>query len=68
MAEDFKGFWERRGWSDVAIIKTVSRIDVPDSSSVAPGRNAIGGIAFAGDRGISEVEWSYEAGLPGKGQ
>jgi DMSO/TMAO reductase YedYZ molybdopterin-dependent catalytic subunit len=58
--EDFKGFWERRGWSDIAIIKTMSRIDVPDSRLVVPGRNAIGGIAFAGDRGVSEVEWSVD--------
>jgi DMSO/TMAO reductase YedYZ molybdopterin-dependent catalytic subunit len=64
--EDFKGFWERRGWSDTAIIKTMSRIDVPNSSGAALGRNAIGGIAFAGDRGISAVEWSYGGGATWK--
>ncbi len=26
---DYKGYWQRRGWSDEAIIKTMSRIDVP---------------------------------------
>ena len=29
--EDSKGFRERRGWSDIAVINTMSRIDVPDS-------------------------------------
>jgi DMSO/TMAO reductase YedYZ molybdopterin-dependent catalytic subunit len=64
--EDFKGFWERRGWSDIAVIKTMSRLDVPSSSAVALGRNAIGGIAFAGDRGTSGVEWSSDGGLTWK--
>jgi len=58
--EDFKGFWERRGWSDIAVIKTMSRMDVPDSRLVVPGRNGIGGVAFAGDRGISQVQWSVD--------
>jgi DMSO/TMAO reductase YedYZ molybdopterin-dependent catalytic subunit len=64
--EDFKGFWERKGWSDIAIIKTMSRIDVPKSTKVDRGRNAIGGIAFAGDRGIATVEWSADGGITWK--
>ena len=60
--EDFKGFWERRGWSDIAIIKTMSRIDVPNSKIIAPGRNAIGGVAYAGTRGVPKVEWSADGG------
>jgi DMSO/TMAO reductase YedYZ molybdopterin-dependent catalytic subunit len=64
--KDFKGFWERKGWSDIAIINTMSRIDVPKSTKVDRGRNAIGGIAFAGDRGIAEVEWSADGGLTWK--
>jgi hypothetical protein len=60
--KDFKGFWERRGWSDIAIIKTMSRIDVPDAKQTISGRHVVGGIAFAGDRGISEVEWSFDGG------
>ena len=60
--EDFKGFWERRGWSDIAIIKTMSRIDLPNSEIIAPGRNAIGGVAYAGTRGVPKVEWSADGG------
>ena len=60
--EDFKGFWERRGWSDIAIIKTMSRIDVPNSRVISPGMNAIGGVAYAGIRGVPKVEWSADGG------
>jgi hypothetical protein len=58
---DFKGYWQRRGWTDEATIKTMSRIDVPGSRAiVSGGPREIGGIAFAGDRGISKVEYSVD--------
>ena len=63
---DFKGFWQQRGWSDEAIIKTMSRIDAPNNGatvSVKVDREVlIGGIAFAGNRGISKVEVSIDEG------
>ena len=41
---DFKGFWQLRGWSDVATINTTARIDIPRNSSfLRPGPNYIGG-------------------------
>ena len=56
--QPYAGYWEQRGWSKEAIIKTMSRIDAPGA---APSRDAAGvvqlaGIAFAGDRGVSRVE------------
>jgi DMSO/TMAO reductase YedYZ molybdopterin-dependent catalytic subunit len=48
------GYWVQRGWDEKAIMKATSVIDVVSSSmdtSVVP----IGGIAFAGPRGISRV-------------
>ncbi len=61
---DFKGFWQHRGWSDVAIEKTMSRIDFPralDSlTSGAPVK--VGGVAFAGSRGVNKVEISTDGG------
>lgn len=59
---DFKGYWQRRGWSDVARIKTESRIDVAgDDFTARIGEPAwIAGIAWAGDRGISKVEVSVD--------
>jgi DMSO/TMAO reductase YedYZ molybdopterin-dependent catalytic subunit len=59
---DFKGFWQKQGWSDEAVYKTMSRIDVPrNGQQLAPGAY-LGGIAFAGDRGITAVEVSLDDG------
>jgi len=46
---DYRGFWQRRGWDDVAHYKLMSRIDVAKDGMVA-------GIAFAGDRGVDSVQ------------
>ena len=40
----------------------MSRIDVPSLGKVDLGKIVIGGIAFAGDRGIDAVEWSADGG------
>jgi len=61
---DYMGYWMDRGWSDIAVINTNTRIDTPgravkwDGSSKIP----IAGIAFAGARGISKVEVSADGG------
>jgi DMSO/TMAO reductase YedYZ molybdopterin-dependent catalytic subunit len=61
--ENYQGFWQQRGWTDPAIVKTSSRIDVPGDRDVLPvGRTIIGGVAFGGDRGISLVEVSKDGG------
>jgi DMSO/TMAO reductase YedYZ molybdopterin-dependent catalytic subunit len=64
MNHDVQGFWQERGWSDVATVLTMSRIDTPRSGAKAVvGRPIrIGGVAFAGDRGISRVEVSFDSG------
>jgi len=63
VAEDFQGFWQRRGWTDIGIINTSSRIDAPIKRTVSSGRpTPLGGIAFAGDRGILRVEVSFDNG------
>ncbi len=60
---DYKGFWQRRGWTDTAVIKTMSRIDVPkNGSTIRKEDKYIGGIAFAGERGINKVEVSLDEG------
>jgi hypothetical protein len=46
---DYRGFWQLRGWNDVAHYKLMSRIDIAKDAMVA-------GIAFAGDRGVDSVE------------
>jgi DMSO/TMAO reductase YedYZ molybdopterin-dependent catalytic subunit len=61
--KDFEGFWQERGWTDDGTIKTSSRFDVPSNKAILPiGRTQIGGVAFAGDRGISKVEVSTDGG------
>jgi DMSO/TMAO reductase YedYZ molybdopterin-dependent catalytic subunit len=56
-------YWATRGWSQQAPIKTESRIDVPaNNSSVAPGRIAVAGVAWAQHKGIVAVEVRVDSG------
>ena len=58
---DVRGYWQRRGWNDVAEFQTMSRIDVASAGVV--GRPAtLAGVAFAGDRGVTRVEVSVDNG------
>jgi len=58
----YLGYWQERGWSNDARIKTTSLIYYPGDRATVSGALPIGGIAFAGDRGISKVEVSTDAG------
>ncbi len=58
---DFLGYWERRGRTDNPIIKTMSKIARPEPGSEYPvGPLTVAGVAFSGDRGISNVELSVD--------
>jgi hypothetical protein len=61
---DFLGFWQQLGWNDAAPIRMTSRIDTPlDGGSVPVKRTTyIAGVAFSGDKGISEVDVSLDSG------
>lgn len=61
---DYKGYWMKRGWSDSAVIKTQSRIDVAgeDGEATVGTETWIAGIAWAGDRGVDGVEVSVDGG------
>jgi DMSO/TMAO reductase YedYZ molybdopterin-dependent catalytic subunit len=60
---DFKGYWMQRGWSDSAVYKVSSRIDTPATrASLSTGEVEVAGVAFAGERGISQVEISTDNG------
>jgi DMSO/TMAO reductase YedYZ molybdopterin-dependent catalytic subunit len=60
---DFKGYWEKKGWSDEAVIPVKSQVLMPmDGKTVPLGNYVIGGIAFAGRFGISRVQVSIEGG------
>lgn len=57
------GYWEGEGWDQDAVVRTTSRIDVPANGSVVRlGAVQVGGVAFAGKRGIAAVEVSTDGG------
>jgi DMSO/TMAO reductase YedYZ molybdopterin-dependent catalytic subunit len=57
------GYWEQQGWDHNAVVKTMSRIDVPGEGDIAKlGPLLLAGVAFAGSRGIAKVEYSTDAG------
>ena len=58
----YVGFWEDRGWNPAAPIKTFSRIDTPRRPGSRGGRVVVAGVAFAGDRGVEQVEVSMDDG------
>lgn len=60
---DYKGYWEKKGWSDEAVIPIKSQILMPmDGKRIPLGNYVIGGIAFAGRFGISKVQVSLDDG------
>ena len=64
IAADFNTLEDLERWSDLATTRTMSRIDFPRSGSeVSKDGVMLGGIAFAGSRGIRAVELSMDDGL-----
>jgi DMSO/TMAO reductase YedYZ molybdopterin-dependent catalytic subunit len=60
---DYKGYWEKRGWSDEAIVKVQSRIDMPaDGETIKERSYTVRGIALGGLYGIATVEVSTTGG------
>lgn len=64
--EDKPGYWVERGWDKVAQVKTTSVIDIVAVDAVSDNGGQklvpVGGIAFAGARGISKVEVRVDGG------
>ena len=57
------GYWEQQGWDHTAVVKTTSRFDMPrDGDIFKVGTIALGGVAYAGTRGISKVEFTTDGG------
>lgn len=57
------GYWEQQGWDHNAVVKTTARFDTPrDGDIVKLGGVSLAGVAFAGNRGVSEVEYSTDGG------
>jgi DMSO/TMAO reductase YedYZ molybdopterin-dependent catalytic subunit len=64
VAGDYKGYWQQRGWSDIAAVRTQSRVDVAGDGFSAESGEAtwVAGVAWAGDRSISRVEVTTDGG------
>jgi DMSO/TMAO reductase YedYZ molybdopterin-dependent catalytic subunit len=75
----YEGYWQRKGWTNVAKYNTHSVIIIPGnalarkrfrnleaSNVVLNDRVPVAGMAFAGDRGISKVEVSIDGGTTWK--
>lgn len=66
IAGDEAGYWVRRGWSKDAIIRATSVIDTVAVNAIIEDGDQrlvpIGGIAFAGPRGVSRVEVQVDDG------
>jgi DMSO/TMAO reductase YedYZ molybdopterin-dependent catalytic subunit len=61
----YSGYWPQRGWNKDAFVRTFSRLDTPQEQDVVPAGRPfarIRGVAFAGARGISRVEISFDNG------
>jgi len=62
----YEGYWQTRGWTNDATIYTESFIVLPSPSTVSISQNGgsiiVAGYAFAGDRGVSTVEVSFDNG------
>src|SRR5712691_3724230 len=53
---------ENQGWNRDAVVKTMSRIDVPADGAILRAAVAVAGVAFAGARGVGRVEVSIDGG------
>ena len=66
MEEYKEGYWVERGWDEVAQVQATSVVDAVagDAAYESQGRMLVpvGGIAFAGARGISRVEVRVDGG------
>jgi DMSO/TMAO reductase YedYZ molybdopterin-dependent catalytic subunit len=63
-SRDDGGYWESQGWDRSALVKTTARFDVPKDGDIAMAGKVspLHGVAFAGTRGISKVEYSTDGG------
>jgi hypothetical protein len=61
--DGFDGYWVPLGWAKEGPILTQSRIDLPRSgASVSPGAVVVAGVAWAPDRGVTQVEVQIDDG------
>ncbi|WP_459195061.1 molybdopterin-dependent oxidoreductase [Halosimplex sp. J119] len=57
--DDHEAYWEARGWVEEAVVNTLSYVRAVQRRG---DRVAVGGVAYAGRRGIDRVEVSLDGG------
>lgn len=63
MRREFLDWYGQRQWSRTGVVKTMTRIDAPPPRAQLPSADqVVGGIAYAGSRGIQKVEFSTDGG------
>jgi hypothetical protein len=63
LRREFVDWYGQRNWSKTAEVRTMSRIDQPAPGATLPaGQQRIAGVAYAGLRGIQQVEFSADGG------
>ena len=65
MGSAYDGYWQTRGWTNDATVYTEVFIVLPSATvelSQSEGSIMVAGFAYAGDRGISKVEVSFDNG------
>lgn len=64
IVDDYKGYWQQRGWVDDAPINTYAKLETVSFADVFQLEQPVivAGWAFAGTRGISKVEVSTNNG------
>jgi len=61
--QQYVDWYEQRSWNRDGVVKTMGRIDVPiNGATLAAGQQRIAGIAYAGNRGVANVEFSADGG------
>ena len=60
---DYKGHWQEQSWSDEALVRLSSRIDLPgDRETIKTNQYTMKGIAFNGRHLIHKIEVSTDGG------
>ncbi len=60
---EFLDWYGQRNWSKEGLVRTMARIDAPaPGATLPPGRQTVAGVAYAGARGIAQVEISSDGG------
>ncbi|MSP12532.1 MAG: oxidoreductase, partial [Chloroflexi bacterium] len=57
-----QGYWVERGWSEEARPQITAVVDIVAKDQIQDGKAPVGGIAWAGDRGIKKVEVQVDGG------